>query len=85
VDDENFKSLPQQDRLSVIKLSALLRLADSIDINHTGKVTDVDLKETDHGWRMQISSESDLMLVHWALDKRKSLFREVFGVNLEID
>src|SRR5919106_5577948 len=46
VDDENFKSLPQQDRLSVIKLSTLMRLADSLDINHTGKVTDVELKET---------------------------------------
>ncbi|HKY55949.1 MAG TPA: hypothetical protein VJM08_16660, partial [Anaerolineales bacterium] len=74
-----------QDRLSVIKLSALLRLADSLDINHNGKVTDVKLKETKDGWRMQISSDSDLMLVNWALDKRKSLFREVFGVNLEID
>ena len=85
VEDENFKSLPQQDRLIVIKLSTLLRLADSIDINHTGKVTDVDLKETSNGWRMQISSDSDLMLVYWALQKRKSLFREVFGVNLEVD
>lgn len=85
VDDENFKSLPQQDRLSVTKLSTLLRLADSLDINHNGKVKDVHLKETKDGWRMQISSDSDLMLVKWALDKRKSLFREVFGVNLEID
>ena len=85
VDDENFKSLPQQDRLSVIKLSTLMRLADSLDINHTGKVTDVELKETKDGWRMHISSDSDLMLVNWALEKRKSLFREVFGVNLEID
>ena len=85
VDDENFKSLPQPDRLVVIKLFALLRLADAMDINHTGKVTDVDLEETKSGWHMKISSENDLMLVHWAIDKRKSLFREVFGVNLEID
>jgi exopolyphosphatase/guanosine-5'-triphosphate,3'-diphosphate pyrophosphatase len=83
--DENFKSLPQKDRLAVIKLSALLRLADSLDISHVGNVTDVTLKETESGWQMKISAKNDLMLVNWAFDKRKSHFREVFGVNLEMD
>lgn len=84
-DDENFKSLPQKDRLIVIKLSALLRLADSLDISHTGNVTDVTLRETKSGWRMKISGDKNHMLVNWAFDKRKSHFREVFGVNLEMD
>jgi exopolyphosphatase/guanosine-5'-triphosphate,3'-diphosphate pyrophosphatase len=83
-DDENFKTLPQKDRLIVIKLCALLRLADSLDISHTGNVTDVTLRETDSGWRMKISGKNDLMLVNWAFDKRKSHFRKVFGVNLEM-
>ena len=83
-DDENFRTLPQKDRLIVIKLCALLRLADSLDISHTGNVTDVTLKETDSGWRMKISGRNDLMLVNWAFDKRKSHFRKVFGVNLEM-
>jgi exopolyphosphatase/guanosine-5'-triphosphate,3'-diphosphate pyrophosphatase len=83
-DDENFKMLPQKDRLIVIKLCALLRLADSLDISHLGNVTDVTLKETGSGWRMKISGRNDLMLVNWAFDKRKSHFRKVFGVNLEM-
>ena len=84
-DDENGKSLPQKDSLIVTKLCALLRLADSIDISHTGRITDVSLMETKSGWRMKISGKSDLMLENWAFEKRKSLFQEVFGVNLEID
>ena len=84
-DDENVKLLPQKDRLIVIKLCALLRLADSIDISHTGYITDVSLRETKSGWRMKISGKSDLMLENWAFEKRKSLFQEVFGVNLELD
>jgi exopolyphosphatase / guanosine-5'-triphosphate,3'-diphosphate pyrophosphatase len=83
-DDENFRTLPQKDRLIVIKLCALLRLADSLDISHTGNVTDVTLRETESGWRMKISGKNDLMLVTWAFDKRKSHFRKVFGVNLEM-
>jgi exopolyphosphatase/guanosine-5'-triphosphate,3'-diphosphate pyrophosphatase len=69
----------------VIKLCALLRLADSIDISHTGYITDVSLMETKLGWRMKISGKSDLMLENWAFEKRKSLFQEVFDVNLELD
>lgn len=84
-EDEDFKSLPQKDRLVIFKLSALLRLADSLDISHTGKVTDVILRKAKTGWRMKISGEKDLMLVNWALEKRKSHFRDVFGANLEMD
>jgi exopolyphosphatase/guanosine-5'-triphosphate,3'-diphosphate pyrophosphatase len=84
-EDENFKFLPQKDCLIVIKLSALLRLADSLDIGHMENVTDVTLKETESGWRMKISGRNDQMLVNWAFDKRKSHFRDVFGVSLEMD
>jgi exopolyphosphatase/guanosine-5'-triphosphate,3'-diphosphate pyrophosphatase len=84
-DDENFKALPQKDRLIVIKLSTLLRLADSLDISHTGNVTDVTLKETGSVWRLKLSGKKDQLLVNWAFNKRKSQFREVFGVDLEMD
>jgi exopolyphosphatase / guanosine-5'-triphosphate,3'-diphosphate pyrophosphatase len=84
-EDENFKSLSQKDRLIVIKLSTILRLADSLDISHTENVTDVTLKETGSVWRMKIHGKNDQMLVNWAFDKRKSQFKEVFGVNLEMD
>jgi exopolyphosphatase/guanosine-5'-triphosphate,3'-diphosphate pyrophosphatase len=85
-DDENFKALPQKDRLIVIKLSTLLRLADSLDISHMENVTDVTLsKEAGSVWRMKVSGKKDQMLVKWAFGKRKSQFREVFGVRLEMD
>lgn len=84
-DDENFKSLPQKDRLIVIKLSALLRLADSLDISHMENITDVTLKESGPIWHIKIHGKNDQMLVDWAFGKRKSQFKEVFGVNLEMD
>jgi exopolyphosphatase/guanosine-5'-triphosphate,3'-diphosphate pyrophosphatase len=84
-DDENFKSLPQKDRLVVVKLSALLRLADSFDISHTSHVSDVTLKETKKGWHIRLLGRSDLMLEKWTLVKRKALFQEAFGARLELD
>jgi exopolyphosphatase/guanosine-5'-triphosphate,3'-diphosphate pyrophosphatase len=84
-DDQNFKALTQKDRLIVIKLSALLSLADALDISHMENVTDVTLKETPSGWRMKISGKKDQLLLSWALGKRKSQFKEVFGVDLAMD
>jgi exopolyphosphatase/guanosine-5'-triphosphate,3'-diphosphate pyrophosphatase len=83
--DDNYKSLPQKDRLIVNKLSALLRLADSMDVSHANPVTDVTLRETKYSWQIHLCGKSDLMLENWSLSKRKSLFEEVFGVKLEIE
>ena len=84
-DDDNYKVLPQKDRLIVNKLSALLRLADSMDVSHANPVTDVTLRETKSGWQIKLCGKNDLMLENWSLSKRKSLFEDVFGVKLEID
>ena len=83
--DEEFKALPQKDRLIVTKLSVLLRLADSLDISHMENVNDVTLKDTGSGWKLKVSGKRDQLLMKWAFDKRKSQFREVFGVSLEMD
>lgn len=84
-DDEHFKALPPKDRGVVLKLCALLRLADSLDVSHTAKVNDVILRETPAGWRMRILGKDELLLEHWSLEKRKALFEETFGVTLELE
>lgn len=84
-EDENFKALPPKDRSVVLKLCALLRLADSLDVSHTAKVNDVVLRETRSGWRLRILGKDELLLENWSLEKRKSLFQEVFGVTLELE
>jgi exopolyphosphatase/guanosine-5'-triphosphate,3'-diphosphate pyrophosphatase len=83
-DDENFKSLSQKNRLLVSKLSALMRLADGMDVSHTGRVRGVTLEKEKKVWKLRLQGEGSLMLEKWALLKRRSLFQEVFGVPLEI-
>jgi exopolyphosphatase/guanosine-5'-triphosphate,3'-diphosphate pyrophosphatase len=86
-DDENFKSLSPQDRNIVSKLSALLRLAYSTDINHDQLVSDVRLSQNGSGWciQVQMGGQTDSMLTNWALESRKQLFEEVFAVSLRVD
>jgi exopolyphosphatase / guanosine-5'-triphosphate,3'-diphosphate pyrophosphatase len=83
LDDDSFKSLPSKDRLTALKLSALLRLADSMDVSHTGRIPKVTLKEGRNGWQLKLSN--DLMLEKWTIEKRKALFQSVFGVNLNTE
>lgn len=85
LEDLNFKALPQKDRLIVTKLSALIRLADGLDVSHTQRVSDAALAQKKNGWALTLRGRGDLMLEKWALDKRRALFQEIFGVELEIE
>lgn len=82
-DDKNLKALPQKDRLVVTRLSVVLQLAASLDVSHIQNVTDVILQETKSGWRLNLSGPRDQMLITWALNHRKSQFRDVFGVDFK--
>ena len=83
--DDNLGCLSHKDRHILSKLTALLRLADAMDISHASSVSDVSLTEMGLGWLLQLSGKKDMMLARWALAKHKYLFEEVFGVTLEID
>ncbi|MDO9300369.1 MAG: Ppx/GppA phosphatase family protein [Anaerolineales bacterium] len=82
--DDGFRNLPPKDRLVVTELSALMRLADGLDVSHTGRVRDIQLQQQKNTWKLKLQGNGDLMLERWALEKRKRLFQDVFGVKLEI-
>jgi hypothetical protein len=61
-----------------------MRLADGMDVSHTGRIRGATLVMDKKNWELQLQGEGSLMLEKWALMKRRSLFQEVFGVALEI-
>jgi len=83
--DENLRVLNSADRLLVIKLAGLLRLADAMDVTHTGRVRRVDVRLSRRKCCLRLQGESGLSLEHWALGKRRSMFQDVFGLRLEIE
>lgn len=84
LEENGFRVLPQNDRLMIIKLLSILRIADGLDINRSGRVKDVSLKSDRTAWELDLSGDGDLLLEKWTAEKRKNLFCEVFGVTLEI-
>ncbi|MBI5965651.1 MAG: Ppx/GppA family phosphatase [Chloroflexi bacterium] len=84
VGDDGFRALSPKERLVVIKLSALMRLADALDVSHTGRVKNIQLEQNKNTWKLKLRGNGDLMLEMWTLEKRLKLFQDVFGVKLEI-
>jgi exopolyphosphatase/guanosine-5'-triphosphate,3'-diphosphate pyrophosphatase len=81
---EPFKVLPAKDRVVVVKLAALLRLADALDTEHGGKVTNIAIEYDRPRLVLKLHGQGDLLLEKWALVKRTSVFEEVFGVKVAI-
>ena len=61
-----------------------MRLADGMDVSHTGRVSGATLEKEKNAWKLKLHGEGSLMLEKWALLKRRSLFQEIFGIPLEI-
>jgi exopolyphosphatase/guanosine-5'-triphosphate,3'-diphosphate pyrophosphatase len=84
-DDSTVHPLAHKDRLIAIDLIALLRLADSLDASHTGRVHDLRVHHKKNSIVVKLIGDGDLMLEKWALTKRKGLFSETFGVKLDVE
>ena len=79
-----YKSLSRKEQLVINQLSALLRLADAVEVSHTNRIRNVKMKRDKRRWQLQLLGEGNLLLERWALAKRKSLFEEVFKTRLEV-
>ena len=84
LDENGFHSLLQDDRLTLIKLLSILRIADGLDTNRSGRVKDVCLENTMAAWVLKFGGDGGLLFEKWTADKRKNLFCGLFGVTLEI-
>lgn len=84
LDNPDSQTLSQKQRVTVRKLSALLRLADGMDVSHTRHVRRAQLVEKKKRWQLSLHGRGDMLLERWALERRRGLFEEIFGVQLEI-
>lgn len=63
---------------------ALLRLADGLDVSHASVVRRVEAVVTGEAVELIVTARGDAELERWMLQRKKGLFEEVFGRNLEL-
>ncbi len=80
----DFQARPRDERERVLKIAAILRLADALDREHQAKVASVTVtigrKHLDLMLEPVRAADGDLALEHWAVGRKGSLFLEVFGL-----
>src|SRR5882672_7777456 len=79
-DHPAYASLPHGARLTVNRLSAILRVADALDKSHTQRVSDPRITIDGSELRIYVSGAEDLALERLTLDSKSGLFEEVFGL-----
>ncbi len=82
--ESSFRRLPPAERSVILKLTALLRLADAMDASHLGRVRSAKLVEKKHRWQLTLEGRGDLTVERRDLERRGGLFEEAFGVDLEV-
>jgi exopolyphosphatase/guanosine-5'-triphosphate,3'-diphosphate pyrophosphatase len=72
-------ALDHDDRVLVTKLAAILRVANALDAEHSGKVRDLRLDREGRTWFLALDVTGDITLEQMAATARADLFVEVFG------
>jgi exopolyphosphatase / guanosine-5'-triphosphate,3'-diphosphate pyrophosphatase len=77
---ESFMRLDEKDRDRVLKLSAILRLADSLDREHLQRVDTIRADLKGKVLELTITGRGDLLLERWALQRKAQFFQKTFDV-----
>jgi len=77
-DDEQFQMLPRSDRMTILKLTSILRIADALDRGHAQKMSDMALRLENDTFVLQVK-ERNTVLEKIALTEKAGLFESVFG------
>lgn len=81
---EPFARLSPADRDRVLRLSAILRVADALDSEHRQAVRTVTIQRKGNKTDLHVHGEGDLALEEWAVKNKGGLYARVFGTTVEL-
>lgn len=80
LNDPGYKNLNRRNRVLVSKLTAILRIADSLDRSREQKFTDIDVQVTEDELTITITTNKNIELEQWSFNTKSAFFQEVFGL-----
>ena len=78
-DEESFLMLPRTDRMMILKLTAILRIADAMDRGHIQKFSDFSVKLENNSMIIQTKDSKNTVLEKIALSEKSGMFESIFG------
>jgi len=77
--DRYFQYLPAEQRTTVSKLTAILRMADAMDASHKQKIKNVSIVSLPDSLSINFDCNEDLTYELWAFGNKTDLYKQVFG------
>ncbi|MFP4432317.1 MAG: HD domain-containing protein [Spirochaetaceae bacterium] len=81
----SFVALRREERVNVLKLSAILRVADALDRSHSQRVQQVKLEQRDETTVLRCRCTGDLSVERYGLSLKGGMFEEVFGFSITME
>ena len=78
-DDDHFLMLPRSDRMHILKLTAIIRIADALDRAHQQKLSDLIITKQEDSLFISSKTKHNTLLEKKALTEKASMFEYVFG------
>lgn len=83
-EDEGLKVVPPKRRMLILKLAALLNLANCLDQSNRQSITGIQVENKKEGLVIHGVTAQEHLLEAWMFEKRKSFFQEVYGMNVSL-
>jgi exopolyphosphatase/guanosine-5'-triphosphate,3'-diphosphate pyrophosphatase len=84
LDHDNFRALSREDRAKVKAMAAILRVADALDREHRGKVSDVSGRLEGDVCILEITGAPDRQLEEWTVRAKAGLVKEALGLDMRL-
>ena len=84
MDHTAYSELSSDDRQTVSKLASILRIAEAIDREHSGRVKSLQVKSKKSKVELELTGDGDLLLEKWAIKSRAGLFENLFDVKFQL-
>jgi exopolyphosphatase/guanosine-5'-triphosphate,3'-diphosphate pyrophosphatase len=75
-----FKNFDEVKTMKIIKLIAILRIADSLDRAHQNKITALNITFDNHTMILNVTCNKKLTIENWSFKKKSELFTDIFGL-----
>ena len=77
--DIDYIALQREDRILVLKMASILRVADALDRGHSQHIKNITLERKTETLVLHTQGNYDLSLEHRGLEEKADLFQDVFG------
>jgi len=82
---KDYSSLSSEDQILISKLSALLRVADALDVAQQQRIQSLSCKKKKDQLKLIVEGPVDLALEKISLKNKGNLFEELFGLYLQLE